>query len=581
VALLAALRDIEGEQRAAHGAPLILGARDGVSGGRVHCALWDMDGVLVEVAGSYRQAIIDTAAAFGVKGEWDFGACPAHHNPPPLSPTPGGGGAVTHGDIDAVKAAGNANNDWVVTHRLIAAARGASTGAESAAGVGVGGSAAAPVPTLAEVTARFERLYQGDGTAAAPGLKATEKALVSVDTLLAVKARCRGGMAVVTGRPRKDAEEAIVRYGWGGVFDAVVTMEDAAAKPDPAPVLLACARLAEKAGADGAAAEAFSPGHAVMLGDTVDDIAAAARAGATGVGVFPPDKAPGAGGGDERSAALRDKLVGAGAQRVLLPGCTELLALLPPVEDAASLRAANARRVAEFATAVTGSGPAGGHGVHHGSAATATAAASAGAAGSAHHIATAGAGVGAGGGTGASRGHPTPDSLPRTVGTGVGRVGACERRTKETDIRAWINLDGAGEAAVATGCVRPSAARSHRRALPPPRVPHRRACHARTFAAHPRPPPPPSPLPSFLTNMCARARAGWVSWTTCSLPSPSTAALTWCWAAAATCGSTTTTRPRTARWRWVRRSTRRWAAGRTFGGGGPPCVPWTRRCPAW
>ena len=51
-----------------------------------------------------------------------------------------------------------------------------------AAKLGEGGSPP-PLPSLAEVTDVFERLYQGDGTAAAPGLKATEAALVSLDTL--------------------------------------------------------------------------------------------------------------------------------------------------------------------------------------------------------------------------------------------------------------------------------------------------------------------------------------------------------------------------------------------------------------
>jgi hypothetical protein len=79
--------------------------------------LFDMDGVLVNVAGSYRAAIVSTAARFGV--------------------------TVTGDDIEELKAAGNANNDWVLTHKLVA--RG-------------GGSA-----TLDEVTAAFEELYQGTG----------------------------------------------------------------------------------------------------------------------------------------------------------------------------------------------------------------------------------------------------------------------------------------------------------------------------------------------------------------------------------------------------------------------------------
>lgn len=59
----------------------------------VDAVLLDMDGVLVEVADSYRAAIVGTAKEFGV--------------------------TVTMKDIDAAKARGGANNDWVLSRRLI------------------------------------------------------------------------------------------------------------------------------------------------------------------------------------------------------------------------------------------------------------------------------------------------------------------------------------------------------------------------------------------------------------------------------------------------------------------------------
>lgn len=55
-----------------------------------------------QVSGSYRAAIIETAALFGA--------------------------AVTHADIDAVKAAGDANNDWVVTQVCVRASEGGGGG---------------------------------------------------------------------------------------------------------------------------------------------------------------------------------------------------------------------------------------------------------------------------------------------------------------------------------------------------------------------------------------------------------------------------------------------------------------------
>ena len=61
--------------------------------GSFACVIFDMDGVLVNVARSYRTAIIRTAGKWGV--------------------------TITDADIEAAKARGNANNDWVVTHSII------------------------------------------------------------------------------------------------------------------------------------------------------------------------------------------------------------------------------------------------------------------------------------------------------------------------------------------------------------------------------------------------------------------------------------------------------------------------------
>lgn len=206
--------------------------------------LFDLDGVLADVSGSYRAAIVATAASYGV--------------------------TVSRDDIVAVKAAGHANNDWVVTRRLLAA-----RGVE--------------VP-LEEVAERFEALYQGgDGR---PGLRATERATVTRELLAGLADR--RPLAVVTGRPRVDAERFLAEQGIRDLFTVLVTLEDAASKPDPAPVRLALERL-------GAAA-------AWMLGDTPDDLAAARGAGVVPIGVVAP--------GDD-SGRARTMLRGAGAARVL------------------------------------------------------------------------------------------------------------------------------------------------------------------------------------------------------------------------------------------------------------------------
>ena len=190
--------------------------------------LYDMDGVLIDVRGSYRAAIRRTAAFFGAE--------------------------VSEADIVARKAQGQANNDWVVTRELLA-----ERGVE--------------VP-LGAVIDRFEALLDA-------GLWTQERPLV--DALLDVP------RAVVTGRPRRDAWRTLERQEWR--FGAVVTMEDAPAKPSPEPVRLALTQLEVRA--------------AWMIGDTPDDLRAARAAGVVPIGVCAPGE------------AVRDALFAAGAARVL------------------------------------------------------------------------------------------------------------------------------------------------------------------------------------------------------------------------------------------------------------------------
>lgn len=155
--------------------------------------LFDMDGVIVDVSKSFRQAIVETAARFGV--------------------------VVTPEDIAAAKAAGNASDDWDLTRRLC-----------GDAGVDV---------TFEEVRDVFERIYQGDD--GIPGLKLEEGLFVDVD-LLERWAKSMP-LGIVTARPRKDAVELLERFDIGRLFAVVVAREDAPSKPDPAPVRLALDRL--------------------------------------------------------------------------------------------------------------------------------------------------------------------------------------------------------------------------------------------------------------------------------------------------------------------------------------------------
>ena len=210
---------------------------------RPEALLFDMDGVLADVRRSYREAIVRTCASFGVEAGRDL--------------------------IDAVKAAGQANDDWAVTHGVLARA-------------GVRAS-------LDEVTARFEELYQG--TEDKPGLRRHETLIPSRELLEGLARIFKLG--VVTGRPRADAERFLREQGVRGLFGAVVCREDAPLKPDPAPVRLALERLEVRS--------------AWMLGDTPDDMRAAVGAGVVPVGVVPP------GGGETAWTALEE----AGAARIM------------------------------------------------------------------------------------------------------------------------------------------------------------------------------------------------------------------------------------------------------------------------
>ena len=217
--------------------------------------LFDLDGVIADVEESYRRCVLETAGTFGVE--------------------------VTREELATMVLAGDANNDWVLTQRILA-------------GRGVEAS-------LEAITEVYQEVYLGTSTSA--GLRESERLLVAPDLLSILSDRLP--LAIVTGRPREEAEWFLEKEGLTDLFQAVVCMEDGPLKPDPAPVRTAVSRLGVE--------------RAWMVGDTPDDIRAAAGAGVVPIGIVAPGPDPAA-----SAAALRE----AGAATVLA-AVDDLMELIP------------------------------------------------------------------------------------------------------------------------------------------------------------------------------------------------------------------------------------------------------------
>jgi HAD superfamily phosphatase len=187
-----------------------------------------MDGVLVDVSDSYRKAIQETVQFFsGTKAE--------------------------PSEIQAFKAKGGYNNDWDLTEAILL-------------------SRGKHVPKM-EIVRKFQELYLG--TEGKKGYIENEKWLLPKQKLEALHKQHRLG--IVTGRPRPETLHVLKKFQTENLFDLVVTMDDYPAeksKPDPYPIELAIKKLGEA--------------DAVYVGDSVDDITAARRAGARPIGCIPP-----------------------------------------------------------------------------------------------------------------------------------------------------------------------------------------------------------------------------------------------------------------------------------------------------
>ena len=242
--------------------------------------LLDMDGVLAEVSGSYRAAIIETCKHYGAT-------------------------SITFDTVAEWKARGGCNNDWKLSLDLI------NTDPNGKKDL-----------TLDEVTETFERFYQGDPDAGLVGLCELETLIPKKSTLEEICNRIgKERMAIVTGRPRKDCDKFLKLHGIDHLFSVCVCMEDGPPKPDPFPVSQACKLLGVEPSLS-----------VVMVGDTPDDIRAAHAAGCRGVGVATPEnaeKADQAGKSFHEHCALCVAMKSCGADTIVSPGFDSLVDVFP------------------------------------------------------------------------------------------------------------------------------------------------------------------------------------------------------------------------------------------------------------
>ena len=189
--------------------------------------VFDMDGVLVDVAESYRETIVQTVKHFT-------------------------GQVISRDRVQDYKNQGGWNNDWALSQRI---ARDLGTNVD-----------------YADVVDRFSKLWAGcDGT---EGLVAREQwaAMPGVLEQLAL----RYGLAIFTGRMHWEADITLRRFASGITFSQVICAEDVdRAKPAPDGLL----KIAKT-----------NPGKRLLyFGDVVDDASSARAAGVPFVGVAAVD----------------------------------------------------------------------------------------------------------------------------------------------------------------------------------------------------------------------------------------------------------------------------------------------------
>jgi HAD superfamily phosphatase len=187
--------------------------------------IFDVDGVLVDVHGSFHKSILDTVHFFTRR-------------------------RVTYAEIHDWKNRSGYNDDWRLTTDWIA-------------------SLGKAVP-YAVVKAQFQKFYWG--TKRAPGNVSRERWLITHARLARWSQRAE--LALFTGRTRRELGHTLEGTVAKGIFRRAVTMDDVTkGKPDPEGLRLLL---------NGASSR-----EALYLGDNIDDALASKRARVPFVGVLP------------------------------------------------------------------------------------------------------------------------------------------------------------------------------------------------------------------------------------------------------------------------------------------------------
>ncbi len=177
--------------------------------------IFDMDGILVDVSESYREAIRQTASCFLNR-------------------------KIQMSEVNEIKNKIGMNNDWDATYALINKS----------------------VISYESVKSYFQTLYLGDGKNI--GLIDNEKLLISKQKLQLLKNKYKK-LGIATGRPKKEAEYVIKKNSLEEIFDCIISLEDVTnGKPSPDSLLAVIEKLDLK--------------QTVYIGDSPSDVLAATKA---------------------------------------------------------------------------------------------------------------------------------------------------------------------------------------------------------------------------------------------------------------------------------------------------------------